>query len=391
MATLAEVIRARDALSERHRGAPWLRGLGVSLDELGYGLELRAPRPVRGRLNVDPRVPVRIISDAYAPHRVARWRWSGRPAVFDHLDTNGDGVVDEHDLDRGLGHGVSLLRDEAANPVGAEAWQGSSQLFEALDENRDGLVTRADVEGGLGDHAVRLVHGEPAHGPRLPPGSAYGWKGHARWIHFADREAKARYMSKAARHDAEDPILLGWARQFLPLPRHQRAAAILRFAQRCIRYERDPAWYDAQGNRHGIELLDSAATGLHRGYGDCDLKSRIFVALCLACGVAADIDPVFTGDTGFPHVRVRVLAEIAETAGAEERRFVELCRACGVPADIHLVSTAQTDVARLRDRFLTETSGTAAERWETADPTIVNSTIGHLPKKALTAFPREAA
>ena len=60
----------------------------------------------------------------------------------------------------------------------------------------------------------------------------------------------------------------------------------------------------------------------------------------------ADIEPVFTGETGFPHVRARVLAETSETAG---------------------------------------------ERWETADPTIVNSTIGHLPRKALTAFPREAA
>jgi transglutaminase-like putative cysteine protease len=95
-----------------------------------------------------------------------------------------------------------------------------------------------------------------------------------------------------------------------------------------------------------FELLDSAAVGLHRGYGDCDLKARLFVALCLACGVAAEIEPVFKGETGFPHVRARVLTETSETGG---------------------------------------------ERWETADPTIVNSTIGHLPRKALTAFPREAA
>jgi hypothetical protein len=69
------------------------------------------------------------------------------------------------------------------------------------------------------------------------------------------------------------------------------------------------------------------------------------IAARAACGVAADIEPVFfTGDTGFSHVRARVLRETSETAG---------------------------------------------ERWETADPTIVNSTIGHLPRKALTAFPRE--
>jgi hypothetical protein len=29
-------------------------------------------------------------------------------------------------------------------------------------------------------------------------------------------------------------------------------------------------------------------------------------------------------------------------------------------------------------------------RWQTADPTIVNSTIGKLPRHPLTAFPREA-
>jgi hypothetical protein len=345
MATLVEAIRALDVLHARYRGASWLRGLDVGLSDRGYGLELRASGPVRERLDVDPRVPVRVLSEACAPHRVARWRWSGHPAVFDHLDSNTDGVVDEHDLDRGLGRGVALLRDEAAGPLGADAWEGSAHLFEALDQNNDGLVTHADLKHGLGAHAVRLVHGEPAHGPRLPPGSAYGWRANARWIHFADREAKATYMSKAARHDAEDPILRGWARQFIRLPLDKRAAAILRFVQRCIRYERDPAWFDAQGTRHGIELLDSAAVGLHRGYGDCDLKARVFVALCLACGVTADIEPVFTGETGFPHVRARVLHETSETAG---------------------------------------------ERWQTADPTIVNSTIGHLPRKALTAFPREA-
>ena len=346
MATLAEAIRARNALRERYRGAPWLRGLDVGLSDLGFGLELRTSGRVRERMDVDPRVPVRILADAYAPLGVARWRWSGRSAVFDHLDRNGDGVVDEHDLDRGLGRGVELLRDEAAGPLGADAWQGSAPLFEVLDENHDGLVSRADLKDGLGDHAVRLVHGEPAHGPRLPPGSAYGWRANARWIHFADREAKAKYMSKAAQHDSEDPILVGWARQFNRLPVDKCAAAVLRFVQRCIRYERDPAWFDAQGTRHGIELLDSAAVGLHRGYGDCDLKARLFVALCLACGVAADIEPVFTGENGFPHVRARVLRATSETAG---------------------------------------------ERWETADPTIVNSTIGHLPRKALTALPREAA
>lgn len=184
---------------------------------------------------------------------------------------------------------------------------------------------------------VRLILGPP-----LPPGVTYGWRGGARWINFTSREAKAAYMADAARHDAADPAVRSWARSFLGLPRPDREQAILRFVQLCIRYERDPAWYDAQGGRHGIELLDSAAVGLHRGYGDCDMKARLFVALCLAAGVPAEIEPVFRGSNGFPHVRARVLA-------------------------------------------------LDGRRWQTADPTIVNSTIGWLPHHPLTAFPPEHA
>jgi transglutaminase-like putative cysteine protease len=149
-------------------------------------------------------------------------------------------------------------------------------------------------------------------------------------------------MADAARHDAHDPAVLAWARAFAGLPRPGREEAILRFVQRCIRYERDPAWYDREGHRHGIEVLDSSAVALQRGYGDCDVKARLFVALCLATGVQAEIDPVFRGENGFPHVRARVLAP-------------------------------------------------DGGRWQTADPTIVNSTIGKLPRHPLTALPREDA
>jgi hypothetical protein len=189
--------------------------------------------------------------------------------------------------------------------------------------------------------AQALLAREALRGSLLPPGSTYGWRGSGRWIRFANREAKAAYMAAAARHDAHDPAVLAWARAFAGLPRPHREEAILRFAQRCIRYERDPAWYDRGGQRHGIELLDSSTVALQRGYGDCDVKARLFVALCLATGVRAEIEPVFRGENGFPHVRARVL-------------------------------------------------GPDGRRWQTADPTIINSTIGKLPRHPLTAFPREA-
>ena len=193
----------------------------------------------------------------------------------------------------------------------------------------------------LGVAGLRLARGEPPLGPPLPPGAAHGWTGAARWISFKDREDKARYMADAARHDAQDPVIQGWAQGFRVLPRPERESAILRFCQRCLRYERDPAWFDADGGRHGIELLDSSAVGFQRGYGDCDLKARIFVALCLAADVPAEIEPVFREKNGFPHVRARVLRP--------------------------------------------DSSG-----WETADPTIINSSIGRLPLTPLTALPLDA-
>ena len=100
-------------------------------------------------------------------------------------------------------------------------------------------------------------------------------------------------MAEAAVHDTEDPRVRAWVPVFRQLPLEERAAAILRFCQRCIRYTRDPGVIDPDGTRHGIEVLDSSAVGLDRGYGDCNLKARLFVALCLASGLDAVIEPVF--------------------------------------------------------------------------------------------------
>ena len=319
-------------------------------EELGEGLDPRPAALFRHYAPVYTELPAeRPMTGAYGPIgaiplAIARWRWSGRPQVFDCLDANGDGAVDQDELEA-LGRGLDLLRDDTAGPldaVSAARWGGAPDLFQVLDADQDGRVTRRELEVGLGPHALRLVHGEPAHGPVLPPGATHGWLGLARWVSFPDREAKARYMARAAEHDAKDPAVIGWARQFMGLPREKRAAAILTYCQRCIRYERDPAWWDLNGNRHGIELLDSSSVGFARGYGDCDLKARMFTALCLACTLRAKTDPVFVGEEGFPHVRAKVLVEDSESAGG----------------------------------------GT----WEVADPTLVYSRIGYLPRRKLTAF-----
>jgi hypothetical protein len=325
-------------------------------EELGFGLDPAPPGPPRPFPPVWRRgLAPRTITEAYAPVDpwkirplgIARWRWSGLPALFEVLDTDHDGDVDEEELAQGFGRGLALVRGETAGPLDERAWGGSPEVFRLVDANADGRVSRTEVEQALGARGLRLARGLPAHGPALPSGARYGWRGLARWVVFPSREAKADYMRRAAEEDADDPMVLGWARQFLQVPEEERAGAILRFCQECIRYERDPSWHDVHGQRHGIELLDSSAVGLQRGYGDCDLKARLFVALSLSSGLQAGIEPVFRGKEGFPHVRARVLVEPREAGGPPS--------------------------------------------WEVADPTIVNSRIGLLPRHPLTAWPRRGA
>jgi transglutaminase-like putative cysteine protease len=110
-------------------------------------------------------------------------------------------------------------------------------------------------------------------------------------VEFATNAEKAEYMTREAVADARLPAVQRWARVFLRLPLSMRAAAILHFAQYAIDYVRDP----------GEEVLEDAATVLERGYGDCDAKERVFVALCVACGIPARGHPVFRG-ARFPHI-----------------------------------------------------------------------------------------
>ncbi len=141
-------------------------------------------------------------------------------------------------------------------------------------------------------------------------------------LSFENHEAKAVYMQQGANRDASKPLVLEWAKQFSPIVNDwERAEAILRFSQRCIDYVNDP----------GVEILDSASAALTRGFGDCDVKTRVFIALCKACGIDAKVLPVFR-DRGrrFPHVLAAV--------------------------------------------FLND-------QWWKADPTIVNSKIGIVPKR----------
>jgi hypothetical protein len=86
-----------------------------------------------------------------------------------------------------------------------------------------------------------------------------------------------------------------------------RTRAIQRWVRDHIRYVYD--WRVSEGTR-GEEFAD-AETCLARGYGDCDDKSRLFVALVRAAervhalGVQARIRPVFRTHPAWEFVHVQ--------------------------------------------------------------------------------------
>jgi hypothetical protein len=145
-------------------------------------------------------------------------------------------------------------------------------------------------------------------------------------ISFPTKEAKAAYMTEQAIGDAHLPEVQRWAAVFRRLPLTERVPAILRFAQ-MLEYVRDPS----------EEWLEDAQVTLLRGYGDCDAKERVFVALCTACGIQAIAVPVFRGEH-FPHVMAAAMAPIAVG-----------------PSSV-------------------------AWRWMKVDPTIQNSSLGFIPQ-----------
>lgn len=122
------------------------------------------------------------------------------------------------------------------------------------------------------------------------------------WVSFPTREAKFAWMQAEAAKDVGHPLVQRWAARFRPLPRPRREQAILVFCAVAIRYESDPRWVERDGH-HGVEVLESSAVAIERGYGDCDVKARLLVALCRSCGVRCRLSPVFRGATGFPHIR----------------------------------------------------------------------------------------
>jgi transglutaminase-like putative cysteine protease len=128
---------------------------------------------------------------------------------------------------------------------------------------------------------------------------------------FAGPDEKANWLDAMATLDARLPETRALARRFAmgrysdPNELGALARQFHRFVRDSVRYVRDPA----------SEEFSDSDTILLRGFGDCDDKARLFVALCRSVGIMARIRPCFVGDD-FVHVQAEVLLSSCEEGTA---------------------------------------------------------------------------
>jgi transglutaminase superfamily protein len=143
------------------------------------------------------------------------------------------------------------------------------------------------------------IVGQPCRVPDRSTGRVVGWR---------TLEEKANWLDGAASLDALRGGTLRVAERFCRIPTAEaRTRALQRWVRDNIRYVYD--WRVSQGTR-GEEFAD-AQTCIERGYGDCDDKSRLFVALVRAAervrplGAQASIRPVFRAHPLWEFVHVQ--------------------------------------------------------------------------------------
>jgi hypothetical protein len=132
----------------------------------------------------------------------------------------------------------------------------------------------------------------------------------ARVVTFQSLQEKARFLDSAASLDALRTDVQDYAKRFISFSEAEaRTRAIQRWVRDNIQYQYD---YRTTIGRRGEEFADSS-TLIKRGFGDCDDKARIFVALVRAIemvkplGARARIRPIFTKH---PYEFVHVQAEV---------------------------------------------------------------------------------
>lgn len=136
-----------------------------------------------------------------------------------------------------------------------------------------------------------------------------------------EEQRKWEFLKQAPSEDARtNPIVniaqcLGHVAGRSPWPQWAFAKLAMAVARDCIQYQLD-------SDRVGREQIDgytdperSSDAALRRGYDDCDAKARLFVALCLAAGIAAEMVPRWKGER-LAHVSGRAFVQGPGETGA---------------------------------------------------------------------------
>jgi transglutaminase-like putative cysteine protease len=116
--------------------------------------------------------------------------------------------------------------------------------------------------------------------------------------------AKWAYLERAPRRDATHPSIRRLATMLMHAAQLSHPPSLpvqrMRFVQLAFTVARDWIRYEIDSDRVGREDIagftrqpkpDDPVDALFRGVDDCDAKSRLFAALCLAQGVQARIVP----------------------------------------------------------------------------------------------------
>ena len=116
--------------------------------------------------------------------------------------------------------------------------------------------------------------------------------------------AKWEYLRAAPARDARDPRLRELARDLWRVARGRPRL----YCQLAHTLARDAIRYQTDTARVGGEEFGSPMRALERGVDDCDAKARLFVALCLAQHIKAEMMPLWRG-THLQHVYARVMLD----------------------------------------------------------------------------------
>jgi len=126
-----------------------------------------------------------------------------------------------------------------------------------------------------------------------------------RAVTFEGWEEKAAYLDGVAWDDARTPIVRDVARRLAlridPNRPDLLAEAVFDYVKRAIRYVKDPA----------SEEFSDAEEILRQGFGDCDDKVRLFVAMARSLGLEARARPILQACApgerpDFTHVQAEV-------------------------------------------------------------------------------------